>query len=134
MSGKISINALRNFPIYYIFQFHLKFNVDYFNSSPATALQSSLGTWASIINLPLPSFPQLVLRHAAELLGRRLCLHTTTKHRQTNDKHPCHQSGIPTRDPVYNSSRPSPHTARPPGQVTIVINILKLLNNQQPLV
>jgi hypothetical protein len=67
---------------------------------------------------PLIFWSPNLFRHMVGLLGRvispsqGLYLHRTTQHRKTRTN--IHAlSGIRTRDPVYERSRPAPHTARP---------------------
>jgi hypothetical protein len=66
--------------------------------------------------LPLIRFLNHIVRHTVGLPGwaispsQGLCLHRTTQHRNTKDKHPCPERDS-NRDPVYESSRPTPQTA-----------------------
>jgi hypothetical protein len=70
---------------------------------------------------------EIMNRHMVGLLGRvisssqRLYLHRTTQRRQTRTN--IHAlSGIQTRDPVYERSRPAPQTVQPLGQQVLNIN------------
>jgi hypothetical protein len=66
-------------------------------------------------------------RHKIGLRGRAisssqgLYLHTTTQHKDTREKHPCHKQDS-NRDPVYKRSRFVPQTPRPLDQHSIPSN------------